>query len=54
LRDEQQTLSAVPFLFDDQKLPRDQALDQIARDQTLTPAQRALALEFAQSWRVAE
>jgi hypothetical protein len=47
-------LGVVRFLFESQKLPRDEAVDRITRDQTLTPEQRAKALDFAKSWRVAE
>jgi hypothetical protein len=51
---EQRALGVVRFLFESQKLPRDEALDRITRNQTLTPEQRAKALDFAKSWRVAE
>jgi hypothetical protein len=54
LRIEQRALGVVRFLFESQKLPRDEALDRITRDQTLTPEQRAKALEFAKTWRVSE
>jgi ATP/ADP translocase len=46
-------LGVVRFLFESQKLPRDEALARITRDQTLTPEQRAKALEFAKTWHVA-
>ena len=50
---EQRALGVVRFLFESQKLPRDEALARITRDQTLTPEQRAKALEFAKTWHVA-
>jgi hypothetical protein len=54
LRIEQRALGVVRFLFESQKLPRDEALDRITRDHTLTPDQRAKALEFAKTWRIGE
>ncbi len=38
----------------ERKLPREQVLDRITHDRTLTPEQRAKALDFARFWRVTE
>jgi WD40 repeat protein/serine/threonine protein kinase len=54
LRVEQRALGLVRFLFDHQQLPREQVFDRITHDRTLTPNQRAKALEFAKAWRIVE
>jgi hypothetical protein len=48
---DQRALGVARYLFESQKLHGDEALDRITRDQTLTPEQRAKALEFAKTWK---